>query len=134
MNIAQAYEKFPTRDDCLACIEKVWWVGKPTCPYCRSKKFTSIRLQRKYHCNTCNCSYTVTVLTIFHKTHVDLQKWFVAIDLLLNARVNRMPISSRQLAKELEINRNTAWLMMKKIDRAMSHEQDRNLLLKLLEL
>ncbi|MHC5773958.1 transposase [Nostoc sp.] len=129
MNLFQTYEKFPTQNDCLAYIEQISWSGKAICPYCKSKKSSIIRNQKKYHCNTCNCSYSVTVHTIFHKTRIDLQKWFFAINLLLNEKTDKTRITSRKLAKEIEVNRNTAWLMMQKIDRAMRSEQQRNLLL-----
>ena len=55
-------------------------------------------------------------MTIFHKTKLDLQKWFLAISLILNAKKG---ISSRQLARDLEVNKDTAWYMGMRIRRAM---------------
>jgi len=117
MNITQAYKQFPTQEDCLAHLEEVRWHGKPQCPYCKSFRISNN--EHRYHCNACNTSFSVTVQTIFHKTKVDLQRWFLCITLVLNARKN---ISSRQLAQNLEINKNTACLMLMRIRRAM-HEQ-----------
>lgn len=77
----------------------------------------------RHHCNTCNTSYSVTVNTIFHKTKADLQKWFLAISLILNAKKG---ISARQLARDLDVNKNTAWYMAMRIREAML--QDRELL------
>jgi len=70
----------------------------------------------RYHCNVCNTSFSVTVGTIFHKTHVDLQKWFLAISMMINALKG---ISARQLARDLEVNKNTAWYMGMRIRQAM---------------
>lgn len=57
-----------------------------------------------------------TVNTIFHNTKTDLQKWFLAVALVLNAKKG---ISSRQLARDIEVNKNTAWFMGMRIRRAM---------------
>ncbi len=60
--------------------------------------------------------FSVTVDTIFHHTHLPLQKWFLAISLVLNAKKG---ISARQLARDLEVNKNTAWYMGMRIRNAM---------------
>ncbi len=122
------YEKFPTREACLIHLEKLRWKGKPECPYCGSSNFTGLKNESRYHCNLCNTKYSVTVKTLFHKTRVDLQKWFLAIYLLIYARTN---VSSRQLAKLITVDKNTAWLIIRRIDRAMANQKDRDLLLKI---
>ncbi len=114
MNIIQVYKRFPTQADCLAHLETVRWNGKPICPYCKLGKVS--KMAHRYHCNACNTSFSVTVGTIFHKTKVDLQKWFLAISLVLNAKKG---ISARQLARDIEVNKNTAWLMLMRIRKAM---------------
>lgn len=128
MNIVQIYKLFPTQEDCLEHLEKVRWNNKPICPYCNSNKFTPLKQERRYHCNTCNTSYSVTVNTIFHKTKIDLQKWFLAISLVLNAKKG---ISSRQLSRDLEVNKNTGWYLLMRIRNAML--QDSKLLTGIVE-
>lgn len=116
MNIIEVYKLFPTHESCLNHLEKVKWQGKPSCPYCTSKKSTPLPKERRHHCNKCNTSYSVTVQTIFHKTKLDLQLWFVAISLVLNAKKG---ISSRQLGRDIGVNKNTSWYMLMRIRRAM---------------
>lgn len=116
MNIIEIYKKFPTQKDCIAHIEKVRWNNKPTCPYCHSTNTTRFKNSFRHHCNNCNTSFSVTVGTIFHHTHIDLQKWFLAISLILNAKKG---ISSRQLSRDVEVNKNTAWRMQMQIRKAM---------------
>lgn len=120
MNIASVYKKFPKKEDCLAHLEAVRWNGKPTCPYCASERITKFLHDARYHCNTCNTSFSVTVRTIFHKTKIDLQRWFLAISLVLSARKG---ISARQLARDIEVNKNTGWLMLMRIRKSM-RDQD----------
>ena len=116
MNIRTVYKKFPTEADCIAHIERVHWGGKPVCPYCKSTRTTPMPKESRHHCNSCNTTFSVTVDTIFHHTHLDLQVWFLAISLVLNAKKG---ISARQLARDLEVNRNTGWYMGMRIRNAM---------------
>ena len=125
MNIISVYEQFPTNAACIAHLEQVRWQGKPTCPYCGSTNVTSVPSELRHHCNNCNTGFSVTVQTIFHHTHLPIQKWFLAITLILNARKG---LSARQLARDLEVNKNTAWRMAMKIRDAMNERQQRELL------
>lgn len=121
MNIIQVYKQFPTDENCLAHLEQVRWNNEPTCPYCNSKKQTPLKKEHRYHCNNCNTSFSVTVGTIFHDTKLDLQKWFLAITLVLNAKKG---ISSRQLGRDLEVNKDTAWRMQMQLRKAMAQNRD----------
>lgn len=116
MNIGQVYKRFPTTQDCISHLEKVRWAGVPICPYCNSENITSMPKENRHHCNTCNTSFSVTVGTIFHKTKIDLQKWFLAIFLLLN---DKKRLSARQLAREIEVTKDTAWRIMMQIRKAL---------------
>ena len=99
MNIIQVFERFPTQQDCIAHLEAARWGDKPSCPYCGS--LNTARNQHRHRCYDCKTSFSVTVGTIFHHTHMPLQKWFLAIMLMLNAkkglsRASTIPRSLRQ--------------------------------------
>ena len=130
MDIVRIYELFPTENDCISHLESVRWKDKPRCPYCKSTNSTPLRQEQRHHCNTCNTSFSVTIGTIFHHTHLPLQKWFLAICLILNAKKG---ISSRQLSRDLKINKDTAWRIGMRIRRAMSEREQRNLLTGIVE-
>src|SRR4051812_25289340 len=116
MNIVQIYRKYPTEAACVEHLEIVRWKGKPICPYCKSDKSTPMPNEARHHCNTCNTTFSVTVGTIFHNTKLDLQKWFLGVSLMLNAKKG---LSARQLSRDLEVNKNTAWYMAMRIRKAM---------------
>jgi transposase-like protein/transcription elongation factor Elf1 len=117
MNIIEIYKRFPSEASCIAHLEKVRWNNKPTCPYCKSTKQTPLKSTvRRFHCNNCNTSYSVLVGTIFQNTKLDLQKWFLAISLILNAKKG---MAARQLGRDLEVTKDTAWYMGMRIRRAM---------------
>ncbi len=130
MNIIEIYQKFPTEDDCLRHLEAVRWQGKPRCTYCNSPNSTPLPKQKRHHCNNCNTTYSVTVGTIFHHTHLQLQKWFLAITLILNAKKG---ISARQLSRDLQVNKDTAWRISMKIREAMMERTQRELLTGIVE-
>ncbi len=121
MNIVKIYQQFPSREHCFKHLEKVKWDNNPECPYCKSHKHTKEKTAHRYHCNNCNTSYRVTVGTIFHKTKLDLQKWFLAIALVINAKKG---ISARQLARDIEVNKNTAWYLLMRLREAMLDDSD----------
>jgi transposase-like protein len=85
----------------------------------------------RHHCNQCYTHFSVTVRTVFHQTHLPLQKWFLAIFLILDAQEN---VTVRQLAKDLQINKNTAWSLVDRVDRAMAESEQRDLLQNLLRM
>jgi transposase-like protein len=131
MNIIQVFNRFKTQEDCIAYLEKVRWNDEPICPYCGSKNDTPLPKEQRHHCNNCNTSYSVTVGTIFHRTHLPLQKWFLALSLILNAKKG---IAARQLARDLEVHRNTAWRISMKIREAMTQRVQRELLTGVVEM
>src|SRR4051794_13943769 len=128
MNIIEAYNRFPTEADCIAYLEQIRWAGTSICPYCSSQRVTPILKVQRYHCNNCNTTFSATVKTIFHRTHLPLQKWFAAISLILSTRRD---ISVRDLAKELGVNKNTAWYIVMRINGAIHNPEQRDLVLKI---
>jgi transposase-like protein len=108
-------------DDCLAYLEQVRWNGTPTCPYCSSTNSTHIKREQRYHCNECFNSYSVTVDTIFHKTHLDLSKWFHAINLIDRGYPS---MSIRKLAVSLGVNKNTAALIIARISKERQNNSE----------
>ncbi len=130
MNTTKIYKLYPDEQACIAHLEAVRWGSEPKCAYCNSTNSTPMPKEGRHHCNDCKSSFSVTVGTIFHRTHLPLQKWFLAISLILNAKKG---ISARQLARDIDVNRNTAWRISMQIRKAMSQYSDRELLTGLVE-
>jgi transposase-like protein len=121
MNLNDFYLAFPTNMDCFTYLESIFWKNIPKCSYCNYKKATKIKNSERYHCNICNTSFSVITKTIFHKTKVELQKWFYAIYLWLNS-VKK--ISCRKLAKEIMVTKDTALLMLNRMLFAYKKSKD----------
>ena len=123
MSIIQVFQQFPTQESCIEHLEKVRWGKKPKCPYCKSENTT--RNDGRHYCYNCKTSFSVTVRTIFHKTHLPLQKWFWAITLILKTKKG---ISTLQLSRDIEVNKNTAWRIVMKTNEAMKQDENKELL------
>jgi transposase-like protein len=116
MDLDSIYLQFPKDSDCVAYLESLRWGGKPMCPYCKRKNSTPIRNENRHHCNVCNLTFSVTVGTLFHGTRIPLQKWFLAIGLILKDHEDP---TVRALAAALKVNKNTASFLLHRIRQAL---------------
>ena len=107
--------KFPNQGGCIAYLERIRWRGTTSCPRCKSEKVARKQDRGRigeWNCHGCKSTFNVMTGTIFQGTQVALQKWFLAIVLMVHAKKS---ISSSQLARDLDIPQPTAWLMQKRI-------------------
>lgn len=124
-------EEAQNEETCLRHLERVRWRDGVVCPYCRSKNNRFIQKESRFFCYNCRTSFSITVGTLFHHTHLPLQKWFLAIALILNAPKG---ISVLQLSRDLNVNKNTAWRMDMQIREAMKQIEQRELLTGIVEM
>ncbi len=119
MNLITVFQKFPTQEACIAHLEAARWPEKTVCPHCGSEHVARKRendLVGRWNCHGCKSSFNVLSKTIFQGTKVPLQKWFLAIAILINAKKS---VSSHQLARDLELNQKTAWFLNMRIREGM---------------
>ena len=123
MNLFTIFSLYPDQEACIEHLEAVRWGDDPHCPHCGStcvaRKAERYRIGR-WNCRDCKSSFNVLSGTIFEKTKVELQKWFLAVGLVINAKKS---LSSYQLARDLELNQKTAWYMQQRIRAAMAVDQ-----------
>jgi transposase-like protein len=123
MNIVSVFKSFPDQHACIAHLEAVRFGDKPYCPHCGSSHVARKReLERigRWNCHDCKVSFNVLSGTVMQKTMIPLQKWFLAIALVVNAKKS---LSSCQLARDLEMNQKSAWYLMQRIRAAMAANQ-----------
>jgi transposase-like protein len=121
-SLVEIYRRFPSKEAAIAHLEQVRWPHGPECPLCGSTN-TARHAERnqtdRWQCWGCRKSFSATVGTIFHNSHVDLQRWFLLISLMLNAKKG---LSAMQAARDLEMRRPTVWSMMHRIRSAMKDD------------
>lgn len=124
MNIVEIMERFPTQESCVEFLESIRYKDGAYCPYCGSThvaKKTEKKHIGRWNCHDCTCSFKVVHGTVFHGTKIPLQKWFLGIILIANAKKS---LSSCQLARDLAMNQKSAWYMMQRIRAEMASKND----------
>lgn len=120
MSLLILLNKLPDQKACVKHLETVRWGGKTVCVYCGNQNVHQMPNELRHHCNNCKKSFSVTVGTIFHDTKIELQKWFILIALLLNAKKG---LSACQAARDIGLRRPTVWSMMHRIRKAMGGDE-----------
>lgn len=123
MNLIQIFHRYPDQEACIEHLEDIRWGDTPHCPHCGAnhvaRKMDGGRVGR-WNCHDCHASFNVLSGTIMQKTKIPLQKWFLGIALMVNAKKS---LSSHQLARDLELTQPTALYMQQRIRAQMASEQ-----------
>jgi transposase-like protein len=102
-------------------LEGLLWPDGPVCPHCQAvDKATKLAGKSTrpgvYKCRECEKPFSVTVGTVFERSHVPLHKWVYAVHLLTSSKKG---ISSHQLMRMLDVTYKTAWFMAHRIREGM---------------
>lgn len=114
-----------TEDEAREHLERLLWPNGPTCPHCGSVN-EAAKLAGKstrpglYKCRPCRRQFTVTVNTIFHRSHIPLRTWLMAFAILCSAKKG---VSALQLQRQLGLGSyQSAWHMAHRIRHAMARD------------
>lgn len=134
MNLFETMKQFPNHESCIRHLENIRWDNnRQNCPHCGSvkvnRKLDGDRVGR-WHCKDCHASYNVLAGTFLQGTKIELQKWFLAVSLMMNAKKS---LSSYQLARDLDLNQKTAWYMQQHIRSEMMRKEGKALLQGIIE-
>ena len=119
MNTIKVAQTFITDAECLEYLCNLRWNKNPECPYCRHDKVSHKReanRRPRMQCHSCRKSFSPTVNTIMHKTKIPLTKWFIAVSMIVEAKKG---ISSRQLARHLDLPVKTSYALSQKIRKGL---------------
>jgi len=118
MTLAQYRRHFRTEESCYDYLYRMKWPEGYRCPKCGhdSRYAITTRNHPLYECRRCGTQTSLTVGTIFEKSHIGITVWFAAI----YAATQNRGVSTADISKELDLDYQTAWSMMKKIRGALS--------------
>ncbi len=119
ISLSQLSKMFPDAESARVYMEGRRWPQGAICPSCQEAKRITTRKGGFYRCNACKADFTVRTGTIFERSHVSLDKWVLAMYLLMTARKG---VSSLQLGKELGVTQKTAWFMLGRIREACGND------------
>ncbi len=105
-------------------LESVRWPRGTICPHCGAIKSATKMTGKShrpglYQCNECREPFTVTVGTVYERSHIPLNKWLLATHLMC---ASKKGISAHQLHRMLGITYKSAWFMAHRIREAMKVE------------
>jgi transposase-like protein len=101
-------------------LESIRWPDGPVCPHCgeaeRKHYLLKSKTRKLWKCAACRKQFTVTVGTIFERSHIPLHKWLLAFYLLCSSKKG---MSAHQLHRMLGVTYKSAWFMAHRIRYAM---------------
>lgn len=124
-SLMQAVRYFADREVCEKYMRSIKWPdGKITCPDCGSERIGEVKTRHLLRCLDCRKQIRSKVGTIFEDSPLGLDKWFVAVWCIANAKNG---ISSLELSRALGVRQPTAWFMLHRIRLAMKTKTFRKL-------
>jgi transposase-like protein len=124
MNLLSITQKFSSEDKALDYLISQRWPDGVRCLACECKKVYTIATKGKtgkpcrlFECADCKLHFSATTGTLFHDSHLPLQKWFMAMALMGEAKKG---ISANQISRHLGVQYKTAWHLCHRIRKGMS--------------
>ncbi|HZS83835.1 MAG TPA: IS1595 family transposase [Stellaceae bacterium] len=98
-------------------LEARIWANGRLCPHCGVINQSTLMQGKShrpglYQCNACREPFTVTVGTLYERSHIPLNKWLAATHLLM---ASKKGMSALQIGRMLDLPYKTAWFMCHRI-------------------
>ena len=128
LSLPEFMDRYGTEEQCEQALAAARWPSGFVCPVCGvMQSRTSFRREGRLYWQCAGCQYqcSVTSGTVFEATKLPLTRWFLAMQLLTQAKNN---VSALELTRQLGVSYRTAWLVKHKLLQAMAlAESDRQL-------
>jgi transposase-like protein len=100
-----------------AWLEARLWPDGPICPKCGVVDQATLLKGKShraglYQCNACREPFTVTVGTLYERSHVPLHKWLGATHLMM---ASKKGMSALQISRMIGVTYKTAWFLAHRI-------------------
>jgi len=148
MHLIEVTKKFATKESCLEYLAAIRWPNGVCCIKCgitgkdeqgreliskfttnetvrtryskRKKKVVEVRVPSRslYECKECGYQFSVTEGTVFHRSHLPLEKWFAAVAMILEAKKG---MSALQICRHLGVpkaNYKSIWYLCHRVREA----------------
>ena len=148
MHLIEVTRKFATKESCLEYLAAIRWPKGVCCLKCgitdkdekgnprimqfttnetmrtryskRKKKVVTVKVPSRslYECKECGYQFSATTGTVFHDSHLALEKWFAAVAMILEAKKS---MSALQICRHLGIpkkNYKSVWYLCHRIREA----------------
>jgi transposase-like protein len=108
---------FHDEDAAREWLEARIWANGRVCPHCGAVDQSTLMQGKShrpglYQCNACREPFSVTVGTLYERSHIPLHKWLAATHLLM---ASKKGMSAMQIHRMLGVSYKSAWFMMHRI-------------------
>lgn len=110
-------------DEAFAAFRAMRWPetnGEPICPRCGCLEHYVTARARMWKCKGCAKIFSVTTDTLFHSRKLAMRDLLAAIALFVNGASG---VSALRMARELNVQHKTAFVLLHKLREAMAAEQ-----------
>jgi transposase-like protein len=116
--LQQAIKHFSDEQVCIDTVAGLRWPQGPICPKCGSDKNGYLATQHRWKCKNKECrkQFSVKVGTIFEDSPIGLDKWLIALWMLVNCKNG---ISSYEVGRDLGITQKSAWFVLHRLRLAL---------------
>src|SRR5271156_3680118 len=109
--------EFIDADKAREWLEARLWKNGPICPHCGTVDQATLMRGKTtraglYQCNACREPFTVTVGTLYERSHVPLHKWLGATYLMM---ASKKGMSALQISRMIGVTYKTAWFLCHRI-------------------
>jgi transposase-like protein len=124
MTLVDVINLFDTDEKCREILVRLRWPEGVECVRCKMPAIELETEKQLFYCKDCDYQFTVTAGTIFNDSHLPLQKWFLAVLLLCEAKKG---MSAMQLKRTIwgqhKGSYKTAWYLCHRIRAAMKQAE-----------
>jgi transposase-like protein len=117
-SLIEVIRYFSDVDVCIEFVASLRWMDGAVCPHCESKNVGFLQTRRIWKCRACRKQFSVKTGTIFEESPIALDKWLMAIWLVVNCKNG---ISSYEIARDLKVTQKSAWFMLHRIRLALKN-------------
>lgn len=114
--LQEAIRYFKDEQTCIDAIVALRWPDGPVCPKCGHNEQYYLATQRRWKCKQCKKQFSVKVGTIFEDSAIPLEKWLIALWMLVNCRNG---VSSYEVGRALGITQKSAWFVLHRLRLAL---------------
>ena len=114
--LRDAVRYFQNEQTCIDTVAKLRWPDGPVCPKCGHGEHYYLATQKRWKCKECAKQFSVKVGTIFEDSPIALDKWLIALWMLVNCRNG---ISSYEVGRALGITQKSAWFVLHRLRLAL---------------
>jgi transposase-like protein len=111
-----AIQYFSDEQVCIDTIAAMRWPDGVACPACEHKEHYYLKTQKRWKCKDCGRQFSVKLGTIFEDSAIPLNKWLVALWMLVNCRNG---VSSYEIGRAVGITQKSAWFVLHRLRLAL---------------